>query len=374
MGSSPIGGTVPGATSARYDGTVTCGVYGIFDAADGACLYVGQSRCIEARWTQHLRKLKAGKHRKDFEEWFREHGSSESALRFSVLETCDDVAQDKNALELKWFNKLRPLFYGQTPSLHYCYGNAHGCSGLEPGTDEWYLAVHASTRIWFYYCANCLELFVSRKHRTTPLVFCSHRCHREHSLIIKTVDAGDVLRMLDDGLNLSAIGNFYGTNAKVVRDYMARFGLRERSRHAVATPSVCSERGAYNMHLRWHVRRLRPNADCKWCQDHVGFDRTAVVDELERKCRNPGCGGVVTGLVSIRYCKQCMKPWKRLRSRFAAHVAYHVHKNKRFDECLFCIRGMTSLEDWLSRSGLSLENANSLYDSYRSASGPDKQS
>lgn len=83
---------------------MTCGIYGIFDAVDGTCLYVGQSRCVESRWAQHLRKLKAGKHRKDFEDWFIEHGSDESALRLRVLETCADVAYDKNSLELKWFN------------------------------------------------------------------------------------------------------------------------------------------------------------------------------------------------------------------------------------------------------------------------------
>lgn len=173
--------------------------------------------------------------------------------------------------------------------------------------------------------------------------------------------------MLDDGLNLSAIGNFYGTNAKVVRDYMARMGLQERVRHSVATPDVCSERGAYNMHLRWHVRRSKPNPDCQWCCDHVGFDRTAVVDRLERRCQNPGCGNTVTGLMDIKYCKQCMKPWKRLRSRFAAHVAFHANRGNHFDECLFCDRGVSSLDGWLSAAGLTLEAANSLYESCRSS-------
>jgi group I intron endonuclease len=96
---------------------MACGIYAIFDSYNGACLYVGQSKDIQERWKAHLKGLKSGNHnRKEFIKWFNRHGGDPHALRFQILEQCENSNRIKDFLEMKWFVTLKPLFYGQIPN------------------------------------------------------------------------------------------------------------------------------------------------------------------------------------------------------------------------------------------------------------------
>jgi hypothetical protein len=98
---------------------MTIGIYGIFDARDGSCLYVGQSKIIEERWKGHLNRLRLGKHlRSEFNDHFLEIEKDESLLDFRILEECEDLDEVKNHLEMKWFSLLAPRFYGKKPTLN----------------------------------------------------------------------------------------------------------------------------------------------------------------------------------------------------------------------------------------------------------------
>lgn len=98
---------------------MTVGIYGIFDAKDDTCLYVGLSSNIEDRWAGHIKRLNNGRHlRKDFVVWFENQGKNINSLRFEVLEECEAVDSIMNLLEIKWFNKLGPRFYGKAPGLN----------------------------------------------------------------------------------------------------------------------------------------------------------------------------------------------------------------------------------------------------------------
>lgn len=93
------------------------GIYGIFDNETNKCLYVGQSVNIHHRWKQHVKLLKNKKHkRKNFVDWFYERNADISLLKFIVLEECESDELILNELEVKYFNKLKPLFYGKKPS------------------------------------------------------------------------------------------------------------------------------------------------------------------------------------------------------------------------------------------------------------------
>lgn len=101
---------------------MTVGIYGIFDSDTDKCLYVGQSQNIEKRWKEHLKHLKYKIHKRtDFNEWYHDRGATPDLLCFLLLEECENDSKIKNTLELKWFNKLSPCFYGVKPSIKNQY-------------------------------------------------------------------------------------------------------------------------------------------------------------------------------------------------------------------------------------------------------------
>lgn len=97
---------------------MTIGIYGIFDARDESCLYVGQSKTIEERWKAHLNLLRIGNHRADFNAHFLSIEKDENLLVFRILEECENIDLVKNRAEIQWFNLLSPRFYGKFPTLN----------------------------------------------------------------------------------------------------------------------------------------------------------------------------------------------------------------------------------------------------------------
>jgi transposase-like protein len=98
---------------------MTIGIYGIFDTKTNQCLYVGQSKDVEARFRTHVTKLKCKRSSalKSFILWYHANGSDESILTFKILEESPNDDYTKNVLEAKWFDSLQPKFYGKVPSL-----------------------------------------------------------------------------------------------------------------------------------------------------------------------------------------------------------------------------------------------------------------
>lgn len=92
---------------------MVCGVYGIFGPEE-ECLYVGMSKDIGNRWKGHLKQIKNGSHpRTELIEWCFHNGGVES-LTFQVLELVE-ASEDLGTVEIKWFENLKPKFYGQVP-------------------------------------------------------------------------------------------------------------------------------------------------------------------------------------------------------------------------------------------------------------------
>lgn len=98
---------------------MTIGVYGIFDSYTNECLYIGQSSNIEYRWRMHRYLLINNKHiRKDFNQWLIDNGNDIDRLRFTILETCNNIESIKNSLEIHYFEFFKPKFYGKLPSVN----------------------------------------------------------------------------------------------------------------------------------------------------------------------------------------------------------------------------------------------------------------
>lgn len=97
---------------------MVAGIYGIFDQITNECLYIGQSKNVEVRWQGHIKSLKSRTHkRKEFIEWFINHDEDLQFLRFELLEICENDDEIKNKLEIKYFNKYSPIFFGKKPSV-----------------------------------------------------------------------------------------------------------------------------------------------------------------------------------------------------------------------------------------------------------------
>lgn len=93
-----------------------CGIYAIYDAKTNECLYVGQSKDVHMRWEQHVNRMRRGYGLEAFIKWFAQHSYDKSALRFVLLEECANDDGIKNSLEMKWFKRLKPRFFGKEPS------------------------------------------------------------------------------------------------------------------------------------------------------------------------------------------------------------------------------------------------------------------
>jgi ribosomal protein L29 len=90
---------------------MTTGIYALFDARDGACLYVGQSIDVDGRWYHHRHSLSKGKHHTHTLQEYYDSVSQDIEMR--VLEEC--VGEELYAKETEWYNKLKPLFWGRKP-------------------------------------------------------------------------------------------------------------------------------------------------------------------------------------------------------------------------------------------------------------------
>ena len=163
---------------------MTIGIYGIFDTRNGDCLYIGQSKNIQDRWRSHRKRLLAGKHLKDFTEWFKEQGSDISTLELRELEETINTDEAKNAAEIRWFDNLSPKFYGQVPSA-----NKRGWEQAEETKQKISTSVKQRFRSSGnlgkdreYTCAYCGLLFKGSTYKVQQ--YCSVVCrgYSQHSL------------------------------------------------------------------------------------------------------------------------------------------------------------------------------------------------
>lgn len=92
------------------------GVYSIIDSKNGDVLYVGSSKGVMRRMSQHRNNLKAGVHACiDFQEWYDNQDLLDDCMVFKPVE----IVNDENILsyrEMKWFLKLKPRFYSSKPN------------------------------------------------------------------------------------------------------------------------------------------------------------------------------------------------------------------------------------------------------------------
>lgn len=189
-------------------------------------------------------------------------------------------------------------------------------------------------------CEECDVLFESRQPASR---FCSRRCQRASRRIV-LADKADVEAMLEAGCSFREIGARYDASETIAASYVnavirhvdneeACRGTRDAQR---------SETNRWIMHVRWHVRRNKPNMACKWCLQHEGYDertRAMAADRVET-CANPLCSREFRG-PGRKYCSvECSRKMHEYSSLFGGHMTQHVRKQRKADWCWFCSEGV----------------------------------
>lgn len=190
-------------------------------------------------------------------------------------------------------------------------------------------------------CKECDGLFESGKPDSR---FCSRRCQRA-SKHVSLSDKADVESMLAAGCSYKEIGERYGASESIASSYVnavIRHVSNEEARKQTQDAKR-SETNRWIMHVRWHVRRNKPNmAACKWCQRHEGFDEWTKTMDATRPaiCANPLCGKEFHN-PDRRYCSdECSRKMRSYSSLFSAHVTQHVRKQRKTAWCWFCSEGV----------------------------------
>lgn len=217
---------------------MTVGVYGIFCADTGDCLYVGQSKDAEYRFKKHLYLLRTDKHRrKDFVEWFK--GKNEDSLIFTVLEETEDDDLTKNLAEIKWFNKLSPRFFGKQPSVNDKWAQSEETRKKigEGGKIRHRIRVNKSAEIpiqYEYNCAECKIQFILKRKKTrkTTNTFCSIACSGRFDAKTKDLSAELVTELYhNQKMSLREVAARFNFSHVALTRYMERNGIPKREKN-----------------------------------------------------------------------------------------------------------------------------------------------
>ena len=182
-------------------------------------------------------------------------------------------------------------------------------------------------------CIECHELFNTDR---MTLRTCSHKCLLNHKRVLSDDDYDDIMRMFNDGYSLSGIGAEYGTNAKVVSDYLIMHDVHiDMNEHHVSN-------GSRNMHLRWHVRRNQPDYEhCEYCMNGFNSDDIVKANDRIRPCLNPYCPHIVKSHRNRTCSHDCRLVVNEIMNLFQSHVMYHVNRNMRNSYCYYCMNDIS---------------------------------
>lgn len=226
---------------------VIVGIYGIFDSENGECLYIGQSVRIPERWQDHIKNLKNGSHRReDFIEWFKDKGQKESALSFKILEETDESNDSLNRAEIKWFNKLKPRFYGKKPSMNEIWEHSEETKGKISTSVRKYIVSSGGTirSDLPITCPTCKKEFIPPKANRT---YCSVDCidmTKTHDKANRTLgftprsdlDEEKIEKLYKDGYSLAELAKKTGVSHITIRNLLLDRDVKMRG-HGVMPKS-----------------------------------------------------------------------------------------------------------------------------------------
>lgn len=237
------------------------------------------------------------------------------------------VKHNKNARKQK--NSTHTENKTQKCSMNYRNKNNIACHEFIDGINHYGII-----------CDECGLMFDSANDRQK---YCSDECRFACKRLLKISDKYNVKNMLMQGKSLREIGRYYGVNHHSVAKFIERIGLHEYIN--------ISDNHDWNIHIRWHVRRDKPDMKkCEYCKTHDGFDSTDIVKIADRTriCGNPLCKkGFKSKSSTKSYCSnKCCKFMQSYNSLFSIHIKEHVNKHRDGSYCWFCEQHIMSSDDY----------------------------
>lgn len=210
-----------------------CGVYGIFDSYTEDCLYIGQSRDIEARKKSHMKGLKYGTHkRKDFSEWYKNKGFESTSILFAILEECEPVDSELNSVEIKWFNHHAPRYFGAVPSMNNTWEQSEATKLKISGSLSESIQISRGPdyipRIKRdLVCKGCGKVFHSTRKSQE---FCESICLIQFNRESKETLTRNVCASYLNGHSLRSCGKIHGISYGTVLKMLVENNIARRSR------------------------------------------------------------------------------------------------------------------------------------------------
>jgi hypothetical protein len=256
--------------------SMTVGVYGIFDSETDECLYVGQSKNIEERWKGHLKTLRSGKHiRKDFVAWFDAHDRDSDSMRFEILEICADDDVIKNLVEIEWFQKLTPRFFGKMPTINERWTLSEETKAKISAT----VSANNPRKMYGFICKGCGgEFSTTRPGR----LFCDLNCRRKYDKIILADEAlrSELIEKYEiQKMTLHEIARQMNVSHVTVYNLLDNFGIPRRGRSKAGivneyipvftfldNSNTKAKAAKVAAHNRWHKSRGIINDSCEICK------------------------------------------------------------------------------------------------------------
>lgn len=204
---------------------MSIGVYGIFDKETDECLYVGMSKNLERRWKDHLKLLKSKKHkRKDFVEWYHDNGANPEILDFRILEECDNDNDILNTLEIKWFNRLKPKYFGKRPSVNEKWEHSEETKKKIIETFAKKKPPILIKKCKYFGCEKTFETEIKK------IVYCSRSCSAKDRMKINNLISYDDLYDLywNQKKSRREIGDIIGVKRSSVGNLMKNMGIPTR--------------------------------------------------------------------------------------------------------------------------------------------------
>lgn len=207
---------------------MVAGVYGIFDQITNECLYIGQSKNIEVRWQGHIKSLERQTHkRKDFIDWFIKHDEDLKYLRFELLEICENEDKIKNKLEIKYFNKYHPLFYGKQPSLNEKWEHSDETKKkISNSVKKLHPNGFRSKRVEKE-CLGCGKIMILTLSASKRRVCCSKKCLGK--IYKKDVDENQIADLYKYGYSLHEISAKYNVSYMIIYKRLKSMNIKMRN-------------------------------------------------------------------------------------------------------------------------------------------------
>lgn len=289
---------------------MTIGIYGIFNAKTDECLYIGMSKNIEERWKSHLKLLKNKRHRrKDFVEWYHSNGADPSLIDFKILEECEYDESVLNILEIKWFNSLKPKYYGAKPSLNNKWTISEETRKKISQAGKGRIPHNKGKILRSLVCQNCENIFHSNAKQPK---YCSRDCRKNFEN--KRFNKKELTDKYNSGMSLHALAEEYNCSYRTIHAYMVRHNISRRSFSDIYNSLDEIEKTNRATRFQSKIESLEKIV-CSIC-DKL-FSATSIKRHMEACANKPKCMDCQTPVVknSAKRCGKCYKAFQAAQKR-----------------------------------------------------------